>query len=128
MSGLDAAAALGASGPVSAIGYVFSEEWADKNPEAAAGFVKASRATKELLKSSDDEWNRLASEGAIKDKPDALMVLRDRFREGIPSRSIADEVEDASKVYSILAKLGGKKLVGAATEMVEGTYWQNIPE
>lgn len=128
VSGLDAAAALGASGPVSAIGYVFSEEWADKNPEAAAGFVKASRATKELLKSSDDEWNRLASEGAIKDKPDALIVLRDRFREGIPSRSIVDEVEDASKVYSILAKLGGKKLVGVATEMVEGTYWQNIPE
>lgn len=128
VSGLDAASALGANGAVSAIGYVFSEAWAEKNPEAAAGFVKASRATKELLKSSDDEWTRLASEGAIKDKPDALMVLRDRFREGIPNRSIADEVKDASKVYSILAELGGKKLVGASTEMVEGTYWRNIPE
>ncbi len=128
VSGLDAAAALGASGPVSAIGYVFSESWARKNPGAAEGFVKASRATKELLNSSDDEWNRLASDGAIKDKPDALAVLRDRFREGIPNRPIAEEVDDASKVYSLLAELGGKKLVGTATEMVEGTYWNNIPE
>ncbi len=128
VSGLDAASALGASGPVSAIGYVFSEAWASENPDAASGFVNASRATKELLKSSDEEWDRLASAGAIKDKPDALKVLRDRFREGIPARAISDEIGDASKVYGILAELGGKKLVGDSSQMVEGTYWRNIPE
>lgn len=126
ISGLDAAAGLGAEGTVSAIGYVFSEAWAEKNPEAAAGFVKASRATKELLKTSDDEWNRLASEGAIKDKPDALAVLRDRFREGIPNRAISDEIVDAGTVYGILAQLGGKKLVGDSPTMAEGTYWTGM--
>ena len=40
----DAAKALGASGPVSALGYVFHDKWADENPDAAMGFVKASAA------------------------------------------------------------------------------------
>ena len=39
VSAEDAAAVLGASGPVSAIGYVFADEWAAENPEAAMGFV-----------------------------------------------------------------------------------------
>lgn len=128
ISGLDAASGLGAKGTVSAIGYVFSESWADKNPQAAIGFVKASKATKELLASSDEEWNRLASSGAIKDKPEALAVLRDRFREGIPARSISDEIEDAGIVYGILSALGGKKLVGESPTMVDGTYWSGMPE
>lgn len=128
ISGADAAAELGAKGDVSAIGYVFSEEWADSNPEAAKGFVLASRATKALLESSDEEWQRLAHSGAIKDKEPALQVLRDRFREGIPSRPLADEIADVTKVYSLLAEFGGKKLVGDSPTLAEGTYWSDIPE
>jgi NitT/TauT family transport system substrate-binding protein len=123
VSAEDAAAALGASGPVSAIGYVFSDAWAAENPEAAMGFVKASRQTKELLKQSDDEWQRLGSSGAIKDKGAALTTLRDRFREGIPHRPVADEIADAGKLYEVLGKLGGPKLIGKSPVMVDGTYW-----
>lgn len=56
----EAAEALGASGPVSALGYVFHEKWADENPDAAKGLVKASAQAKDLLARSDDEWLRLA--------------------------------------------------------------------
>lgn len=128
VSGADAARALGATGPVSAIGYVFSQKWADENPEAAMGFVQASKATKALLKESDDEWNRLNESGAIKDKDESLRALRDRFREGIPDRDIAEELEDAGRVYGILAELGGKKLVGDSPEMAPGTYWSKLFE
>ncbi len=129
VSAEDAAAALGASGPVSAIGYVFADDWAAQNPEIAKGFVQASRATKQLLKTSDDEWTRLGSSGAIKDTGAALTTLRDRFREGIPHRPVADEIADAGKLYEVLGELGGPKLVGKSPIMVEGTYWpllQNI--
>lgn len=125
ISAEDAANALGASGPVSAIGYVFDEQWAASNP--AAAFIKASRATKEILRTSDDEWQRLADSGAIKDRPAALKVLRDRFREGIPARPHAEEVADAGVIYGLLSKLGGKKLVGNATTMAPGTYWDVLP-
>jgi len=128
VSAEDAANALGASGPVSAIGYVFSEAWAEKNPTAAMGFIQASRATKQLLNDSDDEWVRLGESGAIKDKETSRNALRDRFREGIPSRPVADEIADASALYKVLAELGGKKLVGDSADMMDGTYWKALRE
>jgi NitT/TauT family transport system substrate-binding protein len=125
VSAEDAAKALGASGAVSAIGYVFTDSWAETHP--AAAFVKASRATKQIMLESDSEWQWLADNGDIKDGPAALAALRDRFREGIPARSHADEVKDAGVIYGVLSELGGKKLVGNSTEMVEGTYWNGAP-
>lgn len=121
ISAEDAANALGSTGPVSAIGYVFDEQWAASHP--AAAFVKASRETKQILLESDEEWQRLAQSGAIKDGPDALRVLRDRFREGIPARSLVEEVLDAGVIYGVLAQLGGKKLVGDSATLADGTYW-----
>lgn len=123
VSAEDAANALGSTGAVSAIGYVFDEKWAENN--LAAAFIKASTETKEIMGTSDDEWKRLSESGAIKDGPAALQVLRDRFREGIPARAHADEVLDAAVIYGLLSELGGKKLVGDGTEMAEGTYWVN---
>jgi len=121
VSAEDAANALGASGPVSSIGYVFDEGWARDAP--IEGFIEASRQTKQLLADSDEEWQRLADSGAIKDGPEALLVLRDRFREGIPSRPLGDEIADTAIVYGVLAELGGEKLVGQARSMAPGTYW-----
>ncbi|MEP3280002.1 MAG: ABC transporter substrate-binding protein [Stappiaceae bacterium] len=126
ISAADAAGELGGTGPVSTIGYVFSEKWARDNPEQVAGFVAASRETKALLKDSDDEWQRLHDDGKIKDKGKALTTLRDRFREGIPSRPLADEKVDAAAIYDLLAELGGNKLVGSGAKMAEGTYWSGL--
>lgn len=121
VSAEDAANALGSTGAVSAIGYVFDEEWAKQG--LAEAFVNASKATKEIMGSSDEEWLRLSESGAIKDGPAALKVLRDRFREGIPARALDEEVADAGVIYSLLSDLGGKKLVGNAETMASGTYW-----
>lgn len=125
VSAEDAAMALGSTGPVSAIGYVFSDQWAEDG--LAEAFVEASRQTKQIMKDSDEEWQRLSSSGAIKDSPEALVVLRDRFREGIPARAHEEEVADAGLIYGVLSELGGKKLVGNSTVMVEGTYWGGAP-
>src|SRR3546814_7313620 len=43
----DAAMALGAEGPISAVGYVFDENWAARNLATVRGFVAASRAAQE---------------------------------------------------------------------------------
>ena len=125
VSAEDAANALGSSGPVASIGYVFREQWAQDG--LAAGFIKASRETKQIMNDSDEEWDRLSSSGAIKDSPEALLVLRDRFREGIPSREHDDEVSDAGVIYGVLSELGGRKLVGNAMQMADGTYWDGAP-
>ncbi|WP_457580255.1 ABC transporter substrate-binding protein [Ensifer canadensis] len=117
----DATKALGASGPVSALGYVFHDKWANEHPDVAMSFVKASAAAKKLLAQSDAEWQRLAP--LVRAEGRELEVLRDRYREGIPNRPLADEERDAAKLYEILADLGGEKLVGEARQMAPGTFW-----
>jgi NitT/TauT family transport system substrate-binding protein len=120
----EAGAALGASGPVSALGYVFHEKWAAANPAAAMGFIKASAAAKQLLAKSDEEWLRLAP--VIKAEGKALETLRNRYREGIPQRPVADDEADAAKLYGVLVAIGGEKLVGKGKEMASGTYWAEL--
>jgi NitT/TauT family transport system substrate-binding protein len=123
VSAEDAAYELGATGPVSAIGYVFSEVWANKHPTLLSGFLAASETTKQLLKTSDAAWEQLGEAGAIKDNEKSRNALRDRFRTGIPYRPIGDELVDARALYRVLAELGGKKLVGESAELVDGTFW-----
>jgi len=117
----DAAKALGASGPVSALGYIFHDAWATAQPPAIAGFVKASSLAKDLLEKSDEEWLRLApvmrAEGA------ELARLRDRYREGIPRRPVPDDAADAGLLFHVLASIGGEKLVGRVPDMAPGTFW-----
>ncbi|MER9469647.1 ABC transporter substrate-binding protein [Mesorhizobium sp. M0482] len=120
----DATKALGASGPVSALGYVFHDQWASDNPDAARGFVKASKQAKDLLARSDDEWLRLAP--LIRAEGKELEKLRDRYRQGIPRRPVAEEAVDAGKLYHVLAAIGGEKLVGGAPEMAPGTFWPEL--
>lgn len=118
----DAAKALGASGVASAIGYIFHDKWAEAHPEAIAGFINASRDAKALLASSDEDWQRLAP--VIKADGRELEVLRDRYREGIPKGTIAEEEADAAKLYAVLAELGGPRLVGPAKTLAPGTFWK----
>jgi NitT/TauT family transport system substrate-binding protein len=122
----DAAKALGASGAVSALGYVFHDKWANENPAAIRGFIKASAQSKDLLARSDDEWLRLAP--IIRAQGKELAKLRDRYREGIPRRPVAQDAADAGKLYRVLAEIGGEKLVGRAPEMAPGTFWQELPQ
>lgn len=118
----EAAMALGAEGPISAIGWVFDEDWAADELEAVRGFLAASRDAKELLRRSDAEWEALREMTRAEDDA-TLAALRDRFREGIPDRPLSEEIADTARVYEFLAELGGEKLVGKAQTMAPGTFW-----
>jgi NitT/TauT family transport system substrate-binding protein len=55
-----------------------------------------------------------------------LEKLRDRYRDGIPRRPVAEEEADAATLYRVLAEIGGEKLVGRAPEMAPGTFWPGL--
>lgn len=122
MDSNDGAIALGAEGPISAVGWVFNEEWASENTDTVLGFFRASREAKEILRDSDEEWETLR-EMTNAENDATLIALRDRFREGIPSRPLSEEMEDTAAIYEILAEIGGERLVGPATTMTPGTFW-----
>ena len=117
---------LGGKGRIAMIGYVFDEAWAGANPDTVSRFIAMTRAAKEILASSDAEWDAIAP---LTRAPDAatLHAYRDRYREGIPRRPIADEEADARVIYRMLAQIGGRELVGTATELDPGTFYQAIP-
>lgn len=117
---------LGATGRTAIIGYVFDENWAGANPDRIARFIAMTRAAKQILATSDAEWEKIAR---LTGAPDAatLHAYRDRYREGIPRRPVADEEGDARVLYRVLATIGGRELVGPAQELDPGTFYHAIP-
>jgi NitT/TauT family transport system substrate-binding protein len=114
---------LGAKGPVALLGYVFDGAWAARNRAALDRFLDASRAAKEILATSDTEWQRLAPRIGVSDTS-ALAILRQRYSEGIPRRPVADEAADAHALYQILADIGGADLVGPGRELDGGSFYR----
>ena len=122
----DVALKLGATGRTAMIGYVFDENWANANQDATARFIAMTRAAKEILATSDAEWEKIAALTGAADAA-TLHAYRDRYREGIPRRLIAEEEADARVLYRVLATIGGRELVGPATELDSGTFYHAIP-
>jgi NitT/TauT family transport system substrate-binding protein len=114
---------LGARGPAAMLGYVFDEAWATRNPDTIARFIDVARKAKEILGSSDAEWERIAPLVGTTDGA-TLRVYRDRYREGIPRRSIDDEEADAQTLFRVLAAQGGTSLTGGATALAPGTFFR----
>ena len=121
----EAARALGIRARVPLLGYVFRAAWADANRDRVLAFTRASRAAKRILGRSDAEWQRLAPLTRAKD-PATLRALREGFRRGIPEAWGAAERRDAGRLFAILSKLGGAKLVGANRELQPGTFWPDL--
>ncbi|MEK9282936.1 ABC transporter substrate-binding protein [Bradyrhizobium sp. ISRA442] len=117
---------LGAKGPVSAVGYVFDETWAASHRDAVARFIAMTRKAKELLVTSDAAWEKVAPLTGTTD-PAMLKTYRDRYRDGIPRRSIDDEEADARVLYRVLAGIGGRDLVGPALQLDPGTFYHAVP-
>ena len=116
---------FGVKSEVPLIGYVFDESLAESQRDDILGFIRASRKAKDILRQSDAEWERLRPK--LKAKTEATFVaLRDNFRKGIPEHWGDTERNDAARIFDILAKLGGPKLVGRSSSLQDGTFWPDV--
>jgi len=114
---------LGAKGPVALVGYTFAGAWATRNGSTVERFLAAARQAKDILASSQAEWQRLAPRMRVTDA-NALAIYRQRYGEGIVRRSLAEEEADARALYRVLAEIGGTELVGPARELAAGTFYR----
>jgi len=127
LSARDAARQLGVTSDVPMVGYVFDERWASENREALQGFVRAVKRARARLAESDEEWDRLRPQMQAKDDQ-AFLALREGFRAGIPGRWGEAEQADAARLYDVLARLGGRTLVGDADKLSVGTFWSGTSD
>jgi NitT/TauT family transport system substrate-binding protein len=114
---------FGIAGPLSMIGYVFDEAWAATHHRTIDRFLDASQKAKQILLTSDTEWERISPLVGVHDAA-ALKIYRDRYRQGIPRRSLDAEENDARALYRVLLTLGGPALVGPGTELAPGTFYR----
>ena len=117
---------LGVTGRPAMLGYVFDEKWAAANAAAVRRFIDVTRKAKDILATSDVEWDRIARLTGAADAA-ALAVYRERYREGIPRRPIDAEEQDAQTLFRVLAAQGGRSLVGSATALDPKTFFHARP-
>jgi NitT/TauT family transport system substrate-binding protein len=119
----DVQSRLGAKGSVALIGYVFKDSWASREPETATRFLAMGREAKQILLTSDAEWGRLAP--LIRASDDAgLSALRDRYREGVPTRAPADEWRDAGKLLSAMVESIGQDAVAGVKTLDRRMFYE----
>jgi len=118
---------LGASAPVAMVGYVFHDSFAAKHADVLRRFFAVTREAMHILATSPAEWQKLAPRIGVSDKA-ALEIYRKRYLEGLPQRSVAAEEADAAKLYQVLAKVGGPKLVGPGKKLDPGTFYKALKD
>jgi NitT/TauT family transport system substrate-binding protein len=114
---------LGALGPVAIVGYTFDSGWAGHTKSAVDRFLDAALRAKQILASSEAEWQRIAPRIGVRDA-NLLAVYRQRYSEGIARRPLAEEEADARALYRVLAEIGGRDLVGPARELPRGMFYR----
>lgn len=118
---------LGVDSDVPMLGYAFRDDWAQHEEAMLKSFIAASREAKLLLAGSGEAWARLAPQIGT-DDPAALASLQAGFRAGIPERWGEPERKACADLYSILASVGGEKLVGSAKTLDPKTFWPSVFE
>jgi NitT/TauT family transport system substrate-binding protein len=114
--------ALGVNGRPPLIGWVFSERWAKDNGPAIKGFLRALRAAKKIMASSDAEWDRLRPQTKAKND-ETFFALRDAYRAGIPKSFRDADIAAAKALFKTLAEYGGRDLIGESPVLAPGTFW-----
>lgn len=117
---------FGIKNDIPLVGWIFSENFAQKNKALINGFLQASYDSKKLLFSSDEQWNRIKPLMKVKTQED-FQALKAGYKEGVVKEFTKENKIASKKVFDILYKQGGKKLVGNSTSLDEKTFWDFKP-
>ena len=113
---------LGTSQPTVAIGFAFSEKWADKNEKTLKGFLSAVRDAIAVLDQEETIWSEIRPRMNVEDDK-TFIALKSAFREGVLRRPLVVEQADVGRLYRVLAQIGGQELVGPSSALSPGTFW-----
>lgn len=113
---------LGIKKDVSFVGWTFDTQFANNNKEIINGFLKASKESKEILKNSDEEWNRIRNQMNVKNDKE-FEALKNGYKKGIIEEFDDSNITDLQKVFKILLKEGGKSFVEDSVFLDNNIFW-----
>ncbi|MGB1701731.1 MAG: hypothetical protein ACPHFR_01285 [Cycloclasticus sp.] len=104
------------------LGYVFSEKWALENATVLNKFLIASQEAANLLCTSDEHWTAILPLTRTQD-PAKQQLLRHHYCDGRINHFSDADKQAIAHIYSILADIGGKQLVGSTTQFDTALFW-----
>lgn len=114
---------LGIKKDIVFIGWTIDRVKAEQNPNLFNSFIKASHEAKDVLLNSDNAWDRLRK--GMKAKSDGVYEsLKAGYRAGVIKEFGQENIKELEKVYNILLKEGGAKLVGSSKALDKKTFWE----
>lgn len=124
MSVWDMLKSLGVSEQPPLLGWAFTDQEAATKTAALVAFLDASFATKAVLLSDDAIWVSIRPLMRV-EGDDALFVqLRDDYRLGIVTSYDPDHIEPAEQSFALMAKFGGRDVVGDVPTLAPDTFWK----
>jgi len=115
---------LGATGPVSMTGYVFSEDFAASHAQALKRYFSAVASVHALLAQGPDAWGPIRAQLRLGDEA-TFALYRKRYLEGAARRPIAAEIADARALFRAIVEVGGKDLLGDVREFDTKLYYDS---
>jgi len=107
---------LGIKTQVPLVGWVFADQWVENNGDLLANFLRASQEARQILLSSDQEWQRIRK--LTHAESDAVFEsLKRGYREGVLQRFGTAELDSLTQLYQIMAAEGGQQLTGGAATL-----------
>ena len=122
ISGQEILNQLGIKEKVPTLGYVFSQNWANKHKNAVNQFLKATQLAKNQLCQVDKVWQKIIPLTKAKDTV-TQNTLRNRYCDGRIKQWGEKEQQAATQIYALLRQLSQNKLTGKNTTLEEGTFW-----
>jgi NitT/TauT family transport system substrate-binding protein len=113
---------LGIKKDVSFVGWTFDTQFANNNKEIINGFLKASKESKEILKNSDEEWNRIKKQMNVKNDEE-FEALKNGYKKGIIENFDESNITDLQMVFKILLNEGGKNFVEDSVFLDNNIFW-----
>lgn len=113
---------LGVNNDIPMIGWTFRVEDIEKNEKLYKSFIKATHDAKDILMSNNQEWERLKPLMNVEDNK-TFEALKEGYKLGVAKKLTKESREDLSKIFDILQKEGGKKLVGSSNYLQNETFW-----
>lgn len=108
---------------VSFVGWTFDSDFANENKDLINAFLKASSEAKDLLKNSNEDWNRIKKQMNVKNDLE-FEALKSGYKKGIIDEFNENSISDLEKIYKILLKEGGDKFVGDSVYLDNEIFWK----
>ena len=106
------------------LGWVFFDDNAKAKKADFKAFFDASFEAKKALLEDDAVWEQIKDQMNV-DGDEALFTqLRDDYRKGIVTKYAATAMKPAAESFALMARFGGKDVVGDITEIPDGTFYK----